>query len=384
MDEPQIDWVVTQADGRVLERGQGDPGHYRQSRFVELIVPAAQTLHTEITLPTTSRKQASKVAAFALEERLMTAPEQAHIALGAPQDRRFPVVVMGKPLLKRCLDALQQLGLKPVAAYSMAAMLPAGDTSWHGVIDQQQGYLRTGPNEGVSFDPSSSQLPAEIVLALKHASQPPEKLVFHVGEGGVPAGWHAIGVAIESAPLLDWGAAGVHDGAVNLLQGEFGGAQTIEVDWKRFKPTLWLAGIALAIYMGATIMDWGMLSAQRKSLNKQMEAELRKVMPVGPIIDPLAQAKQLIVKAPDARAPAPESLIGRLLPLGPLLGDATAIRLDYGPGGLKLDCKVASQAVADALLQRLKTANLPAKLESVTAADSGGMVAKFTIAGKAQ
>ncbi|WP_137937204.1 type II secretion system protein GspL [Chitinivorax sp. B] len=381
-DEPQIDWVATQADGRVIERGHGDPGNYRQSRLVELILPAAMTLATEITLPTASRKQAAKVVPFALEERLMATPEQTHIALGIPRDKLFPVMVVGRPLLKRLLDTLQQLGMKPVAAYSMASLLPLEPSVWHGCIEQQQGYVRTGPNDGFSFDATAAQLPSEIQLALKHAVQAPSRLIMHVGDVGIPAGWLGHGLDIEEAPLLDWGAAPLRDGAINLLQGEFGSGQTFEIDWKRFKPSIWLAGTALIIYMGSVIVDWSMLSMQHKALTKQMHAELRKVMPVGPIIDPLAQAKQLVVKTPEIGNPAPESLLGRLLPLAPLMGDATAIRLDYSATGLKLDCRVPSQESAEALLQRLKGANLPARLESVAPAESGGMVAKLVIAGR--
>ncbi len=381
-DHPVFDWVATAADGRVLERGQGDPGRYRQSRLIELLLPAPMALSVNITLPTASRKQAFKVAAFALEDRLLASPEQCHIALGGSRDKLFPAVVVARPWLKLLLSTLGKLGIKLGAAYSSAALLPVERGVWHAAMEEGRGYVRVNDSEGFSFDATSASLPVEIGLALARAAESPSRLVLHGADAALIAGWQADGLEIVDAPALDWGAAAVSGDAINLLQGEFATSATLDVDWKRLKPTLWLAGIALAIYMGSVVADWASLGYKRKQLDQQMTAELRKIMPNGPILNPLLQA-QRIAQSRSAQSGGglpPDGLLGRLQALAPLLGEVSLNGIDFRGSTLTLDCKFPNPAAADSLLQRLNGAGMAAKLDGLPG--NGGQSGKIIVAGR--
>ena len=375
--ESALHWVALDSANSILDSGTGHPGRWADTRLIELMLPARNVLLAPLPAAIVSRRQLGRILPFSLEEQTLTAPEHCHIAASEVRGGNPAIALVARDGFARILARLAEAGVAARRAYSLAHCLPLVDGEWHGYISSSEGYVRTGSG-GFSFDPDATAVPAELQLALR-APGAPQQLVLHlaadVAADSLQRWAQDLPCALRTVADWDWRTAVLADNPVNLLQGAFGPAAEFAFDWRQYRLPLVLAGVASCLYLAGVLGDYWSLARQYKAASSAVEQETRKVIPAGPLIDPLAQLQR---KLQDSRQAGGAGMLATTQRLAPLLAPLQLAGLRYAAGELVLLVRVGDAPQMDALLQRLQSAGMKAERKALTPQD-GAFVAEIVL-----
>ena len=373
--ESEWQWAALDSANSVLAQGQGDPGHWAQTRDVEVLLPASRLVYRHLTVPAASRRQLSKILPFALEDEQLTPPDGSHLAAGVLQGDGVAVAMVARDYLDRLLRQLAEFSIQPRRVVSVLDCLPpAEQEAWQMLLLPADACARAGQH-AFSFDLESTP-PVELQLAIRQALTPPQSLQVFVAQGVDSAhldGWRdSLEVDLQCHEGWDWRTAPLNPRAINLLQGAFARSTAASFDWRIYRAPALLMSVLLLMYAASVVIDWWRLDRQYTKTTAAIEAEARKVIPVGPLVDPVAQLqrKQLDVARNGAAGWA--SLAQRV---AAQLGSSSLTRFHYADDGALIELSLPDAAQAEALQQRLAGAGLQVERRSGSAANGAYSVA---------
>jgi len=376
-----LPWCRLGARGELLACGTTALDQLPRAEACELILPAELVLLTRAALPRGSRQKLRQLLPYAIEDKLVAEPDAVHVAAGPRlADGQTALAVIDKSWLKRVLARLQAARLQPRNAWPETLLPELPADGWVMVWDGRGGFLRTGAQSGMHLDGGSAvQPPAALALSVAQARASallPHHLLLRLRDATPPPdveAWsHALGMAVEVG--VEWSPLQHPDsrgGGIDLLQGEFAPSGVSRDLWPRLRLPLVLAGLIALVQIGATTIEWLLLSREKQLLQVSMERSFRQAFPdARVVIDAPLQMQRNLAELRGAS--------GRLSPLDflPLLARAaTALDADsrsqlralhYDSNQLRMEVRLADRAAADELHKRLLDAGLTSQLQEVS------------------
>ena len=308
--EPQFDWALLDGRGALSSSGRAALAECPAAARIELILPFERVLLTRVALPRQNRRQLARVAAFALEDRLLTSPENSHCVLGEPQAGEYPVVVVDKPWLERLLSLCQQAGRMPQGAWTAWDLLPQAAP---GLWLRQEGWQRSASGEGT-----------------------------YVAEAPVADDW-------LTPATWDWRTAPLERQALNLLHGDLASVKSQRRGPSPWRLTALLAALVLLVQFGQLAWQVMALKKEEKRLKAGISQAFYQVFPPSmAMIDPVLQVQQKVGQLAQGPAALPASDFLSLLnrTASGITAHGIPARLRYDEETLSVQLKTPASAVA--------------------------------------
>jgi general secretion pathway protein L len=263
---------------------------------VELVFDSSDLLITAIEAPKLSDAKLRQALPNLLEDRLLSEATDCHFAFEPPArasgattlaaQPKLAVAAIDRGLLTRALDALEEVGLRPRAAYSDIYTIPPPGAGVLNVrVDRGRGVVRSGRHDGFAFDFEDKVVPAPLALAVRQLGIK-RVVVYGRDAAKLAALAGELGVQMEAANRdVDLEAS---DTAVNLLQGSFapgglfGGlsfAGMPRITWARSKaPLIWL-GVAVGVFIAGMNAYYLKLQNEVRTIRAEATAAFRSNFP---------------------------------------------------------------------------------------------------------
>jgi hypothetical protein len=336
-DAPRADradaWALFAADGRAVRQGRDAPQGWPAAERIEAVVAAARARVVVLDLPPMAAQRVPAAAAFALEDQLAGGGAPPAIATG-PQaaDGCVIAAVCDRALV----DAIEASGT--FARIVPESALPSTGDEWTWHRSAAGGGFVTTPQGAFAVTLQDDAVPAELAAALAQARR----------AGRAPA---AMGVAfdIDARTLAHWSDA---TGVAVVPRAPWRWLDATEEQYARapdwhappvapsrtraaraswFRPALVLASLALALHVGATLVQWAALRFEAWRIGRDTVA-LAQGAGVADATTPAAAVAGLVRRHADARHRAGLAAPGDALPL---LAQAAPSLAALPPGTLK-------------------------------------------------
>jgi type II secretion system protein L len=259
---------------------------------IVVFVPATEVGCFDVRLPNQGVTELRRSAAFALEDDLAVAVEDAHVAIGQqlPGGSR-PVHIVDPALMEQWVSILNTAGLKTARLVADASVLPATPTA----IDIGGRILFSINGRRFAAD---AQLPDDALKALIQKADAPISV-----SGSQIA--QRLGVAdaqSSSLPLLGQLAQWAENGPplTDLRQGAFVSRRQAEIRIGAWRPALILAAAATVTFLSVIALETHALSRLATALDSQARATYAAAFPGTPIPANLASAVRSQNTAPVA------------------------------------------------------------------------------------
>lgn len=350
-----MDWALTES-GKLLQSGHDAP--FPACDECELIAPASRVSLILADLPKTRRL--SEIAAFAVEESVISDPEKNHVVPGPklPSGRTL-LAVVDREWMRSRLERIEKSGLKPRRMIVESLMPPLQPKSWALVLDESGGFLKTGEYAAHGLDSNRLEPPLALKLAL--SGDKPEKIEVHARHCPDLEKWSVmLGVPIVKGDEWDWRT---HDAATSfdLFFGEFS-RQSEEIDWKPYRPALFMILAVLILQFSGIVYNWAHLSFEKKALLSEMAHIFRTTFPEARVI--VDAPLQMQRKLEEMRQQGGSDFIAQLasislqidqLPPGSLSG------IDYSQAGLDLVIDFPGEDALEDFRRKLEQAGIHAQ-----------------------
>jgi type II secretion system protein L len=277
----EAEWALFDDANRLIRRGRAPIAGWPSADHREAVIAARHGRLATVKLPTLPLPRVQSAASFALEEQLAGAPEDSHVAPGRQSaDGSLRVAIVGAAWMRAFQAASKRCALRwqRVLLESDLAIPPAGGWCWCSESLDRAGFVRTDSGSSIAVGPShAAALPEELALALAGSGRRPRLVrvdVPGVGQALLERARTQTGVEFTAGTPWHWSGAqtAAFDSAIDLQVGSFDTASTApRMDIARlFRPALWIAGAALAIYVLAGAGEWLSLQWQLRALDREM------------------------------------------------------------------------------------------------------------------
>jgi len=387
-DEPPFRWAL-------WSRGRRRSGVTRLAELpradeIILVLPASRVGFVRVQLPAASAARLTKLAPFAVEDVIVSAPGEVHtVVLDETLDGTRLVAVLDRAWLASAVGELESLGVSPDRAIVESALVGDHHGAWTVVWSGSGGFVVFGGIEAVTVDSSQEGQPP---LALKLAADewrarglPPPALRVLLAGGTAPPDvvrWSEslrvpVTVAGQWLPEeLDADAAACPD----LLRGAQPGRWT-DAEWlSRLRPAAILLGTIVVVHVLLTIGDWARLASEARAVRSQMDSLFRKAFPEAKaVVDPALQMRRNVAELRRTAGEADAAdLVPMLVKLSPALaalgGSPQAMKFERGQ--IELQLRVAPGETREGLASRLRVPGLRVRIERV---ETGGGATLATI-----
>lgn len=347
-------WLLCAADGRVLSRGCSEPAHWPgvgsgdgdgESPRCDLLLAGRQVAGHLAQLP--KNRLTQEIAAAALEEQLLDAPEQLLFAIGpATADGRHSIGVIGRQRLESLLGVLRELGFAARSAWPLGLALAPGE-GW--LLGDELSLALPGHGFGAlplssAADTWLGALPAAArPLALTLAEAPPAHLR-PLLERAASAGQLACRPMDRTPPVPP---------GPGFLVGPLAPPARRLTLLRPFLPTLRLgAGLLLGgLLLAAT--QWAWHAWQVRAYRQEIAATFRQLQPQAALVDPLLQLQRQVdaLRRRSGRLADNDFLrLAEVLTVLPADG-ISITEMQFADGRLELTAQLAGDA-----LERLRAA----------------------------
>ena len=355
-----------------------------------LVLPVTRVGFVRAQLPAGPEGRLTKLAPFAIEDAVVSAPEELHtVVLDETRDGARVVAVLDRAWLATAVSELESLGVSPDRAIVESALVGDHHGAWTVVWSGNGGFVTFGGIEAVTVDAGVEGQPP---LALKLAADewraraaPPRAVRVLLAEGAEPpdvAGWSEslrvpVAVAGQWTPEeFDADAAACPD----LLRGVQVGRWT-DTEWMaRLRPAAILLGAIVAVHVLLTVGDWARLAFEARGLRSQMEALFRRAFPEAKtVVDPALQMRRNLAQLRRTAGEADAAdLVPMLVKLSPALAalGGSPQSMKFERGEIELQLPVAPGETRERLASRLQVPGLRVRVERVA---TGGGAALATI-----
>jgi len=381
LNPPPVRWTL-RAGARV-EDGVSPVEEVPGADEVLLVLPVARVAFVRAALPRGPAAKLGRLAPFAIEDAIASAPEDVHCVVldGADEvEAERLVAVLDRQWLADVCSELAANGLAPDRAIVESALVPAEDDAWTVVWTGSGGFAVLAGGEAVALDASPDGRPP---LALKLAADERRR-----GSGALRGVQVVVAGTAEPPDIGRWSES-LHVPVVlagKWLPEEID-AQEIEFpdllpdagsgswhdhEWaRRLKPAAIFAAAILLVHGALTIGDWARLAYEARSLRTSMETAFRGAFPEAKVVvDPALQMRRNVA---DLRRAAGEPDAADMIPLLARIAPALAAAgarpqsLRYEHGELQLELAVASGETRERLASRLQVPGVRVRVERVTA-----------------
>lgn len=289
-------WALLAKDFRVIERGSGSASQWPAADECEAVVTADQVSWLSISLPEKMGRDASRIVAYALEDKLIQPPETMHIVL--PKEAGSAIAI-GKARLGEITEAVRAAGRKLDRLFVDMQLSVPSEGEWIICRYDDFTFLRMGAQSGLAIDWPGAAPPEALAIAVARAQgKLPTRLVVRLPAGNTVAfdRWSlALGMPVVAGTCFDPLAASTA-GASNLLTGPYAPSGASDSAWR----TPRLVVFALAVLaLGHTVLslaDWAWLAHRASFLREDAVGIFRQTFPDNktPLLDPSIQLQREI------------------------------------------------------------------------------------------
>jgi general secretion pathway protein L len=390
LDEPRLRWALN-AGGRV-EDGASPLAEIPRADEICLVLPVARVAFVRAALPPGPAAKLAKLAPFAIEDAIVSAPEDIiATVLDDERDGERLVAVIDRGWLESALAELAARGMRPARAIVESALVAGSSGTWTVVWTGSGGFAALGGIEAIALDASlDGRPPLSLKLAAderRRRGDPPTgvRVLLAGGADAPDTGRWAESLHVPVADVGKWVPEAIDAAAAacpNLLPGAGGGQWSVKDLAARFRPAAILAVGILAVHGVLTVADWSRLAYEARRLRGDMETAFRKAFPdAKAVVDPALQMRRNVADLRRAAGePDATDFVPVLAKLAPALA-AAGLRpqsLRYERGELALDLVVAPDDTRERVASRLRVPGLRVQVERI-AAGAGGPVATVRI-----
>lgn len=297
-----VQWATSDGGGKLLSAAQTGTMAEAASAISGLksilVLPGDNVLLAEATVPGNASR-AQQAIPFALEEQVADDIESLHFALGKrDSENNYPVAVINRDTMELLREQMDEAGLRPVEVVPEILALPKFDPAtagpvWSALVDDNHTVVRLNGYRGFATDSET----AEIMLSgAKHEYEEEFSrgiVLFHTEpELAEPViddldietrycdsrlGLYATGLAASPR--------------INLLQGDYGYSQQMDIAWKPWAWTAVLATVLGALFLAGTAFDYMRLGREEAAVNEQITKVFQETFPGVRARRPVAQMK---------------------------------------------------------------------------------------------
>ena len=386
IDEPPdpartASWALADAMGHLMQAGRGTPDEWPARDSTEAVVAAAHGRIASLELPPLPAGRAEAAVRYALEDQLAEGSEESHVALGPPSDDgRRRVAIVSAAWMDAFVSGSQRSDIEWDRAVLEADLAEIAPQTWRWCAPSiaSPGFVRTDQGASIAVGPAQGgTLPMELSLALSRGGASAPRTVRVDADGATPAflaaARAATGAEFAAGRPWRWAEAtlAAHASAIDLLSGRYGrqGPSRSIGAARALRPALWIAAIAIALHVVATIGQWASLRWQAFESDRELTALARAAVPGfaegrSPDTSPAAA---LAHRDRDlkhrAGLPARDDfvpLLGRAAPVLSTLPRGSIRSLSYADGHLLLDLAKLETSAAPRVQSELKRSGLVA------------------------
>ena len=381
LHQPPLRWA--RREGADLEDGVARLGELPSADETVLVLPVARVAFARAALPRGPAAKLAKLAPFAIEDAIVSAPEDVHCVVldeppGETPEAERLVAVISREWLDSALAELASFGVRPDRAIVESALVADSDAGWTVVWAGDGGFVAPGGVEAIALDASVDGRPP---LALKLAVDERRR------RGAPPRSIRVLLAGAADAPELGKWSESLHVPVAltgkwtpeerdardaqcpDLLPGAGHGVAAVGEWLGRLKPVALVAAVLIVLHALLTFGDWARLAFEARSLRQEMERTFRKAFPdAKTVVDPALQIRRNLA---DLRRAAGEPDSGDLVPLLARLAPALAAAnarpqaLRYERGALQVELAVAPDETRERLASRLQVPGLRVRIERV-------------------
>ncbi len=392
--EIAVRYALRATTGELQRSGSAAPAELPRADQVEIIVPASSVLFTEVRLPPVRGQKLRQLLPFAVEEKILSDPDQVQVATGLRDAQGMTrVAILDRAWLDSVCDRLRQLGFRPERGFAETCLPELEPQAWTLIWDGHEGFVRTDQGAGLALDSMGDEgAPFGLRRAVEEArdrQRLPEKIILRATDAAarIPdLGLWTLELGVSVVPGQDWEWAPrfLNTGnAINLLQGDYAPSSSVRELLPQLRPILVLAGLIIGAQVLATGADWWRLNRERKALLAEMDQTFRSAFPDAKVVvdAPLQMQRNLA----DLRRASGQQQATDFLPLLyrslPLVNNAKRLEaLSYDQELLKLDVLFSDANAVEQLRNELVKTVPGASVEASTPKEEG-VGARLAISG---
>jgi general secretion pathway protein L len=295
-------FAVELDDGAIGQQGEGALRNLADaiaaSRRVVLLLAGADVTLLPVQAPPLSGARLRAALPALVEEHILGDPMDCVLVAGpALPDGRRPVGVVHRNWLEPIVKALLDMGARSVAALPSQLCLPLQPGSVSAALGPHELLLRQSQYEGLGLALDGHPT---LTLQTARALSGDAPLVLYVpheqiGEYQALLAEAGPGISLETDTWENW-IAGSKTSTLDLVPG-LGTAGVAQRDWNRWRWPLRLALAAIVVNIIGVNVEWLRLKREADAVRQEMTQTFRSAYPGQPVIDPVAQMRQNIVRA---------------------------------------------------------------------------------------
>lgn len=389
-------YVLRANTGELQRNGTGQLGDLPSADRVDIIVPASLVLFTEVKLPPVRGQKLRQLLPYAVEEKILSDPDQVQVAAGARDEAGMTrVAVVDRAWLDASCDRLRQVGLRPENGYAETCLPELEPNAWTLIWDGQEGFVRTAMGAGLALDSMGDDgAPFSLRRAVEEArsnARLPEKIILRATDAAASVPdlqlWTTqLGVSVVPGQDWHWAPRFLNTAnAINLLQGDYAPSSSVREMLPQLRPILLLAGLIIGAQVLATGVDWFRLSYEKKTLTTEMNKTFKSAFPqAANVSDVKIQMQRNLAEMQRASGQSqPNDFLPLLAKTLPLINSATGVEsLSYDQGTLKIDAMFRDEGSVDQLRSQLS--NVPAASVEASNPKEGGVAVRIAVTGGAR
>jgi general secretion pathway protein L len=378
-----LDWclrqnhtIVAQGHTRSLAELPSDV----RSQHVHVWTPANDTLLTQVRLPTRSRTQIGRALPYALEDQLLSSPEELHFTWVRKEGDMLSVAVTARERMRAWLEPLAEAGIQPESLAPVTLSHPCLENSWILSHADSESWVRTGPQSGFGLDAAEDGalpilLRKAIADAREHDALPQALVIDNPPADFDPEKWKGeLGCEILVEQADFWSGTDSASSALNLLHDEFATRRQRGPLPRSLLPAVimvlaWLVGTVIF-----TTVDWWRLSSRDDHLVAEMTQIFRQSFPhqANLVVDPYQQMQRNLASTHGSGFA--NGLSASLAQLAGALKGSPAGALqevDYRDGALDIMLKLDSYKDLESVKSSLQAAGFSADMRNSTRDEKG-------------
>jgi general secretion pathway protein L len=392
LEEPAVRWALRTP--RRSRHGVSRLADVPRGDEAILVLPVSRVAFVRAILPPGAPERLSKLASFAVEDAIVSAPEDTHVVvLGEVGEGQRLVAAIDREWLASAVEELEAGDFAPERAIVESALITHVPDVWTVVWFGNGGFAALGSIEATALDGSVNGLPP---LALQLAVDewrargkgPNAVKVLVAGRAEPPdiEKWTAA-LHVPVAVAGPWAPEEIDARAVecpDLLPGAYGRPWTASEWLGRFRPAVILIAAIVGLHVLMTLFDWGRLAYEARSQHAEMETAFRRAFPdAKAVVDPALQMRRNLSELRRAAGePDPADVIPLLAQLAPALAALNAhprsLRFERGELQLEVELPPGAKDGRDELAGRLRVPGLRVRVERV-ATENGAPLATVRV-----
>jgi len=298
-------WSVCDEKGDAI--GNANHGTFAQAaeaadrKRVVMVVAGTEVLLEEAEVPATNLSKALKAVPYTLEEHLAQDVEASHFAFGNRlSNGKIPVAVIAHDSVDWIRKMAAEVKLNVLDIVPEVLALPSFDDRWTLMTNSGHASVRLSASRGFSCDTDmlpillNNALPGaapehveDEIARTQHYCCGPDEYVLH---DEIHPEYVRTEIALFAKGLSQYKK---NSDRINLLQGEYSKTEAMGKAWKPWRVPAALAATLLALWGGASFLQFKSLEVEDAKLQQQLVSNAKRLYPDmrRPENDPVRQVR---------------------------------------------------------------------------------------------